>query len=600
MPETNDSTNNNTTQEGGNTSKTSTASTNISVTNEDHLFVSKKLFEDLGSLKTTFVNIMKELDTAANSKAKSSDDIVVNGDIVCLSDEQVNKGMTNTKKDPLKNLFSQLISAVRPLCTPEYKVSNQTGTTIDIPSVEALVDTKLETLKSNFEQINNKLDILSGSMDLQKRKFSGISTNNYNNETSTPSRKVPQKSDVNVELLTELKDDECHVDETVDNFLTADECAEIETFLSDKNLVYNEEVGHSTLLFGPERYRYSGSRSEKPIEMPQHIKAVMDKLNAKRNENEGAPLNSCLVNKFIGNKSLIKDHGDNEPTIDPKSKIYTISLGSTRSVIFKNLRTGETHVHVAKPASLYTMTRKSQNFYNHQIDPEDEENESVRYSLTFRSLSWRNKNSTLLIGDSNSGKLRFGPEKGCFGKSLPGEKIYVPTIDQIDPLSAVGYSNVVILCGINDIKSRYLTERRDIESAYERLKLKVMQIKAICRGINVVVCPIMPTRLPELNKKARYFNQFIWNNLVPNNWGVSYVWGFDEFLDHMGNLKTDLTKANDYLHLNNMGARVLGRLIKRHFLPIPTGNFTRNIISYSNAAGGGHVGTAEPRSVEPA
>ena len=167
-----------------------------------------------------------------------------------------------------------------------------------------------------------------------------------------------------------------------------------------------------------------------------------------------------------------------------------------------------------------------------------------------------------------------------------------------NPHDAVGYNNVVILCGINDIKSRYISERRNIDFVYEKLKLKVRQIRAICKGINVVICPILPTRLPELNKKARYFNQFIWNDLVPNDWGVSYVWGFDEFLDNKGNLSSNFAKPNDHLHLNRRGASVLGKLIKTHFFPNPVRNFV-GTRPYSDAVSGANVCVAERHSAPP-
>lgn len=588
-------------QQSTDDSKSSTISTNVSVTNEDHLSVPQKLYDDLVSLKNTFTNVMRDLDNAASSKTKSTDDIITGGDIICLSDEQVNKGMTNTKKDPLKTLFSQLITVVRPLCTPQFKlVDKQCKSTHDIPSLEDLVDKKLkdvhDTLKADLTGINTKLDVLSGSLDLQKRKFSGITNLG---ETSTPLRPTQPKSKLSIESIP-VKHDECHVDENVDNFLTNNEYKEIEDMLSGSDFVFNEENGHSTLLFGSEQYRYSGSRGLKPSEMPAQIKSIMEKLNAEQRDNEELPLiNSCLVNRFVGNKSLIKEHADDEPEIHPDSKIYTVSLGSMRRIKFRNLSTGEIHIHDAKPASLYTMSRRSQNFYYHEIEAEKEESDSIRYSLTFRSISWRNKNSTLLIGDSNTGKLRFGPEQGCFGKSLPGKKIYAPTIDNIDPLAAVGYSNVVILCGINDIKPRNLTEKTDIDFVCEKFKSKIKQIKTLCRGTKIVICPILPTRSPEINRKARYFNQFIWNDLVPNNWGISYVWGFDEFLDYMGNLNSDLAKPHDALHLNNIGARTLGRLIKRHFFPTPLASYVSNK-TYAHAASGVNGGTAEPRSAGPA
>ena len=51
------------------------------------------------------------------------------------------------------------------------------------------------------------------------------------------------------------------------------------------------------------------------------------------------------------------------------------------------------------------MTRHSQDFYKHQIKADPGQENSRRYSLTFRAIHWSNFNSTLLVGDSNFGKI---------------------------------------------------------------------------------------------------------------------------------------------------------------------------------------------------
>lgn len=587
------------TGQGLDNSKSSIVSSTVSVTNEDHLFVSNKLFMDLVALKHEFVNIMKLIDTAANSKVKNDDDIFVCSDIVCLPKEQINKGIKATNKIPLSDMFSQLITSVQPLCTPSFKLADKPcKTAIDIPSVEAFVGSKLDSMqdsfKQNLEDIQSKLSSLTGALDLQKRRLSGI-----NMETSTPASRDTISRDTSKPnesvKLPPPEHDECHIDTTVEAFLQDEEANGLMEILSGDRFKFQSENGRSTLLFG-EMYRYSGSQSEKPTDMPDEIKAIMDKLNQNRADDEGAPLNSCLINKFVGNASFINEHSDDEMSIDPKSKIYTITLGCPREILFRDLDTGLQSVHNAKPGSCYSMTRRSQNFFCHRIEPAEEESDLVRYSLTFRSVSWKNKNSTLLIGDSNTGMLRFGDEKGCFGTRLPGEKIYAPTLEDINPVSAVGYSNVIIMCGMNDIKSRFLTDKSDVDIIYDKFKLKIKAIKDICKGINIVVCPILPTRLPELNKKARYFNQKIFDDLVPNNWGVTYVWGFNEFLDETGYVQYQLSK--DHIHLNRRGASILGSLIKRHFFPSPTRHFVDKR-SYSQVASGGNVGTAGRRPAPP-
>ena len=111
------------------------------------------------------------------------------------------------------------------------------------------------------------------------------------------------------------------------------------------------------------------------------------------------------------------------------------------------------HVHNQEctPRSVYSMTRRSQNFFKHCIDPGSIA-EGVRYSLAFRSVSGLNRNTTCIIGDSNTRGLKFGTNhRRTFGKLLPGKQFLAPTISDIDPYVACGYSNVVVMWGINDI-----------------------------------------------------------------------------------------------------------------------------------------------------
>ena len=77
--------------------------------------------------------------------------------------------------------------------------------------------------------------------------------------------------------------------------------------------------------------------------------------------------------------------------------------------------------------------------------------EGTRYSLTFRSISRRNKSDTCIIADSNTAGLAFvdDPSKS-FGSALPGKRFAEPLLKDVNPLDTCGYTNVVIMAGIND------------------------------------------------------------------------------------------------------------------------------------------------------
>ena len=114
----------------------------------------------------------------------------------------------------------------------------------------------------------------------------------------------------------------------------------------------------------------------------------------------------------------------------------------------------ETHDHLCNSRSIYSMTRRSQEFYKHRIDSGSICNSGTRYSITLRSVSFKNRNATCIIGDSNTGGLKFGTDpKKSFGHWLPGKQFYAPVINDINPYVSSGYPNVVVHCGIKVLKT---------------------------------------------------------------------------------------------------------------------------------------------------
>ena len=81
-----------------------------------------------------------------------------------------------------------------------------------------------------------------------------------------------------------------------------------------------------------------------------------------------------------------------------------------------------------KVVSLYEKVRKTScreedngissrtiDFFSHRIERGSVE-KGVQYSLTFRSVSWKNRNSTCIIGDSNTGHLAFATKRLQIGR----------------------------------------------------------------------------------------------------------------------------------------------------------------------------------------
>ena len=411
----------------------------------------------------------------------------------------------------------------------------------------AIVDAVDKAMRKHTTEIEEKLSelytVVSAAVDSEPIPLPNIT--NLNTSHTSNRQNI------------EVKHEETPTAGYDNNYISQSEINSIMSALSD--CTFTEERGHSVCAFG-EDYKYTGSKAAKFNEFPVPIKALVNKLNAQF-YNSKEIINSCLVNRYAGDKACLPEHSDNESSIDPESNIYCVSIGADAAIIFRDIINGTETVQGCENGSLYRMTCDSQNFFTHRINEWDMGNE-VRYSLTFRVVGWQYKNSTCIIGDSNTGKLKFGKGQGTFGYAMPGKRVWAATIDEIDPICCALYKNVVVLCGINNIKSRYIQNSDDIKGLYTSLMHKVDEIRLFNKKANIFVCPILPTKSAELNKRALEFNRYILHDLRQSCPGVSLVLGFDEFLDQDGYLAKDKSFTGDHLHLNMAGVRQLADLIK--------------------------------------
>ena len=216
-----------------------------------------------------------------------------------------------------------------------------------------------------------------------------------------------------------------------------------------EGLDFKTENGHGVCSFGA-TYKYNKSKSDEPDPIPEPIKTLIGQLSAEFPD--AANINQVLVNKLDGPDSYLPTHSDDEHSIAPGSAIYTISLGSSSKIKLTNMHTGEQRILSVRNRSLYVMSRKSQVLWSHGIE-KCADFLGVRYSITMRTVGNRFYRSTIVQGDSNTKHLKFGQGKGTFGFNMPGEAVYTPVIANIDPWACVGYKNIIIHCGVNDIKN---------------------------------------------------------------------------------------------------------------------------------------------------
>ena len=334
---------------------------------------------------------------------------------------------------------------------------------------------------------------------------------------------------------------------------------------------FTSENGHSVLSFG-EPYTYVGAKGENnsttiPPLLMSIIQSFSTKLRLKHTPN------SVLINHYTSTSvspnldnedvnSYLPFHSDDEAVIQPDSSIVTISLGESRTLTFQAIHNDTEEQKTLTPShnSVYTMTRSSQGWYKHGIQPA--ESSEDRFSLTFRCVSQKNKRSVIIQGDSNTKNIKFGTGLGTVGETYPGLRRKAAKVSDITPESCIGYSNAVLVCGTNDLRVGYVRDESDIRKIVDVYKFKLQEIKQLCPSCKVFVVPVLPTRNTRMNKNIVCFNRMLSEMLNQMCFKDVFFPGVYSFLDSKGLLSSRLTRENDDIHLSEKGLAQFVRIIK--------------------------------------
>ena len=370
-----------------------------------------------------------------------------------------------------------------------------------------------------------------------------------------------------------------HIEDYIEVFLNAEEASDALKSLSE--LQFSKVKGREVSSFG-ERYTYTGAPSSNNKDIPPFLKKLIEKLEATEGY-QNMDINQVIVNKYTGSHSYLPEHSDNEPSLRPQSRILTLSIGSERNMLFRDKWAGREERLAVPNGSLYAMAQESQHYWTHRIDKE-ETGGDARYSITLRSVGSQYKNATIILGDSNTKHLKFGSgkqkEKGTFGFHLPGQRVESFHIRDIDPKKCIGYQNVLLHCGINDIRDKSPgrlsndANPLDIDAHFAMLVEKIKEIKLLCPYTSILVSPILPTKNYKLNKRVVQFNSLLFDFVTTNDNsdGVRCL-DFSEFVDSSsGTLREDLgtwdsengcLNKKDILHLGKSGIRLLAKIVKQ-------------------------------------
>lgn len=499
------------------------------------------------------VNVIKE------SPNKSSDTQTfisgnMNGfDSVCELDYNDKNASNSTLLDNVKTLLdlnNQILDGIKSLQTDTATNSENFAEQVNVIK-NCLNDSVLKVPATNFVDLNS------------------LTTPSNSSVTST----VNQKCEPYTDLLKDFLDTKLLSDLT--EFLSTTEGFEKIKSKSDNS-------SRDVLYYGEFKYRY-GAVTHAAKEIPEIIQPIVNKIS------EVYPnlleVNSCLVTRYQNGSNICPPHSDDEPFIAPKSNIFTLSIGSQRSMAFTSIDGTSSTTLDLPNNSLLSCTRVSQEHWRHEIPAEA--SSPVRFSLTFRLLAPYYANTTLIVGDSNTEHINFGSGRNKLGVWLPGERIKASKICNIPSPGDITtpYRHMVIHCGINDLRS---TNHLPIPVLAKNLNDKCNALLKAFPKMKIHISSILPTKDPGLNAMANELNQYILG-ISRQHQNLSII-SHINITDHTGLLSGNYGRHNpdgtfvkhDTVHLGSKGIALLCMNIKKCIVKLKPTAPLNNVHENSN------------------
>ena len=356
------------------------------------------------------------------------------------------------------------------------------------------------------------------------------------------------------------------------NFLPLEIRSSVTEFL-DSYSDYSEKGSRKVAIFGQPPSTYGTREHKKIASIPPTLNAVINLVHEHFNISEDNKINSVVICKYKSNSSHLPKQSDIDVTLAPESQIYTLSFGDSCDVVFSDKCSANTTTVKVADNTVYSMSTKSQHYWAHEIPSPVSSDQSVHYTITLRSVDKKYRNSTIIIGDSNTHHLYFHHERrnNDLGKEIAGKRVKAYTTEQINPSDAIGYRNIVIQVGINNLKQKYANELGvvDIESAFNQWLVKIIEIKQLCPYSRIIISPILPTKIRALNLRAEEFNIMMMScrNIFWSHLNFSSFLGPDGLLENnFGRFFRINTGKRDRIHLGRLGIARLALLIREAVL----------------------------------
>ena len=171
----------------------------------------------------------------------------------------------------------------------------------------------------------------------------------------------------------------------VESFLTLSEAhallASLQSLPWTRGKFMGRAVPREEVWIAPCTYKFSG-RTLVPAAWTREIEAIRNKIQAQY----GGNYNSVLLNRYVNAQDSVSWHSDDEPEMDSKHPIASLSLGATRAFSVRPIaRKKAAQTYVLTAGSLLVMPPGFQEKYQHCV-PKAQTPCGSRINLTFRRM----------------------------------------------------------------------------------------------------------------------------------------------------------------------------------------------------------------------
>ena len=342
-----------------------------------------------------------------------------------------------------------------------------------------------------------------------------------------------------------------------------------------KDIKYDKSFRNRRVAYyGKYPYNYTGGqhRARDFSESP-YLSSILEKLDSLI---PNLKYNSAMVTLYNSPDASIPPHSDNEESIVADSNITTLSLGTARPVVFRKKPPGDYKKEVLNTThgSVYTMTRRSQDVWDHSVPKNPRKDYTgPRVSITLRLLEEPKSSTSTTNGPTATEGQKTGHPQPKTSNLNPGRPLRVLILSDSknrtfdcsllkDPIVAfrqdlfhlrnlerhrrsIEQSDVVLIsAGINDLKHGRV-DPRQLHNHVKQFTSQFPNIQFVFDSVSPLT--LNADRFNKLNDSIDYLNKL----LVQLSFRSPNFKLFDNIYFGLSHL------AKDGLHFNDSGKNVL-------------------------------------------